>query len=258
MAVKSSGGVKRVVEQVARILVGRPLPYTLPTRLDYRPAVVKGPVLSTGLRPLDKTLSIGGLPGGHITELIGPAVSPPSDGVMCLAAKIGAKTQRQQLPVAIIDLPHTFDPWLAERCGLMAPHLFLTRPDTMLAALSTLESAARSPGLALVNLGVVSDLLRHAEPDLLKTLLGRLRVIVRQSNGVFLFITIPLDNNPFNPANYPAGFPLAELAAVRLWTQNESWTYKDSLATAYKATVTVIKNRLAAPGLGADIRLKLA
>src|SRR5512137_719572 len=103
MAVKNPGGVKHVVEQVARILAGRPQPYTLPTRLDYRPAALKGPVLSTGLRPLDKTLGIGGLPGGHITELIGPAASPLSDGVICLAAKIGAKIQRQQLPVTIID-----------------------------------------------------------------------------------------------------------------------------------------------------------
>jgi hypothetical protein len=105
---------------------------------------------------------------------------------------------------------------------------------------------------------VVSDILSHAGPDLLKTLLRRLHTIVRQSDSVFLFLTSPLDDNPFNPTNYPLGFPLAELADIRLWVQSESWTNKDGFATAYKASVAVIKNRLATVGTGADIRIKLS
>ncbi|RPJ59184.1 MAG: hypothetical protein EHM12_07160 [Dehalococcoidia bacterium] len=258
MAVKNPGQIKKLAQNIARVWGGRSSPYVIPTRLSYRPPVTNVPTLSTGLRPLDKTLGIGGLPCGKITELLGPATQPASDGVLCIAAKIGAKIQRQQQLVTIIDMMRNFDPWQAERCGLMAPHLFLTRPDTAFAALATMESAAHSQGLVLVNMGAVPELLRHAGPDLLKTLLWRLRGIVRQSDSVFLFITIPQDNNPFSLANYPSGFPLAELAEVRLWVQNESWTYKDGLATAYKANLTVIKNRLAVAGLGADIRIKLA
>jgi hypothetical protein len=73
---------------------------------------------------------------------------------------------------------------------------------------------------------------------------------------VFLFMTSPNKNDPFTPTNYPAGFPLAELAEVRLWTQDETWSHKDGLATAYKATLAVIKNSLAMPGKGASITIK--
>jgi len=47
-----------------------------------------------------------------------------------------------------------------------------------------------------------------------------------------------------------------ELADVQLWIQDENWTYKEGIATAYKANLTVIKNKLATAGTGADIRFK--
>jgi RecA/RadA recombinase len=165
--------------------------------------------------------------------------------------------QRQQEIVTIIDMNHGFDPWHAERCGLIAPHLLLTRPDTIFAALTTMESAARNAELVVVVMGVVAELLRHVEADLLRTLLRRLHNIVRHSNSVFLFITVPRKKDPFSPANYPAGFPLAEMADIRLWLQDEVWTHKEGVATAYKANLTVIKNRLAMAGKGASIRIKL-
>lgn len=258
MSVKKPRRVKKVIQNVARVFAGHPSQYVIPTRLNHRAPAADVPTLPTGLRSLDKTLGIGGLPCGKITELIGPGPKPVSDGITCIAAKIGSKIQRQQQIVTIIDMRYNFDPWQAERCGLIAPQLFLTRPDTVFAALTTLESAAHNQGLVVVNMGVVSELLSHASPDLLKTLLRRLRSIIRQSDSVFLFLTSPLDDNPFNPINYPSGFPLADLADVRLWVQDENWTYKEGIATAYKANLTVIKNRLAAVGTGADIRIKLA
>jgi len=213
--------------------------------------------LPTGLRPLDKALGIGGLPQGHITELIGPGIAPVSGGACCIAARLASKVQRQQEIVTIIDMSRSFDPWQAERCGLVAPHLLLARPDTIFEALTTLENAARNAQLIIVVMGGVAELLRHIEADLLKTLLKRLQNIVKQSSSVFLFVTYPAKNDPFNPQIYPAGFPLGDLADVRLWVQDESWNYKDGLSTAYKANLTVIKNRLAMAGKGADIRIKL-
>jgi recombination protein RecA len=250
--------VKKAIQNAARAITGQPGQYAIPTRLQHRAPTLNVDTLSTGLRPLDKTLGIGGLPCGKITELIGPGKVPLSDGVHCVAAKIGATMQRKQHWVTIIDMVHNFDPWQAERCGLMAPQLLLTRPDTVFAALTTLESTARDKGLIVVNMGSVADLLSHAEPDLLKTLLRRLHAIIRQSASVFLFVTHLVDENPFSAANYPAGFPLAELADVRLWVQHEMLSYNGGLATTYKANLTVIKNRLATPGIGADIRIKLA
>jgi recombination protein RecA len=206
---------------------------------------------------VDKALGIGGLPCGKITELMTPGTSPIGDGPTCISAKIAAKVQRQQEIVSIIDMNHSFDPWQAERCGLIAPQLLLARPDTILAALTTLESAARNTRLIVVVMGVVTGLLQHVEPDSLITLLKRLESIVRQSGSVFLFVTTPHKGDPFSPQNYPAGFPLADIADIRLWVQDENWTHDGGLVTAYKANVTVIKNELAVVGKGANIRLKL-
>ncbi len=255
MTVKNSRRVKKVIESVAGIFAGRPVPHRIPPALNYKPAV-DILTLPTGFRPLDKALDIGGLPCGKITELIGAGETSVSGGAASIAARIASKVQRKQQIVTIIDMSHNFDPWQAERCGLMAPQLLLTRPDTVFDALTTLESAARNEGLVIMVMGVVSKLLNHAGPDLLKTLLRRLRNITGQSSSVFLLLTSSPKNDPFNPANYPAGFPLAKLAEVRLWIQAETWTYKEGLATTYKANLTVIKNRLAIAGKGADIRIK--
>jgi recombination protein RecA len=255
VAAKYSSGLKQVMQNVVRLFAFPTM--IIPTRPEYKEPV-DIPILPTGLRPLDKALGIGGLPYGKIVELIGPGVSDISDGTHCIAGRIAARVQRRQEIVTIIDMNHSVDPWQAERSGLMAPQLLLTRPDTVFAALTSLESAAQNADMVIVVMGIVTELLRDIETDLLKTLLQRLRHIVRRSNCIFLFVTALTKNDPFNPTNYPAGFPLAELADVRLWVQDETWTRKDGLTTAYKANVTVIKNELAMVGRGAGIRIKLA
>lgn len=259
MAVKNSGRLKQVIQSVAGLLaepaVGQA---AIPTKLNYKPPIEDVLTLPTGLRPLDKALGIGGLPYNHITELMGPGTTSISGGAACIAARIASKVQRQQEIVTIVDMSRTFDPWQAERCGLVAPQLLLARPDTIFDALITLENASDNAQLIIVVMGVVADLLHDIEAGLLKTLLKRLQTIVKKSQSVFLFITYPTKNDPFDPQIYPAGFPLAAMADIRLWVQEENWSYKDGLPTAYKANLTVIKNRLAMAGKGADIRVKLA
>jgi recombination protein RecA len=255
VAVKSSREARQVIQSVAGIFAGRFARPALPTAFNYRPAVDIS-MLSTGFRSLDKALGIGGLPAGKITELMGPGPLA-SSGALVVAAGIGAKVQRKQRIVTIIDLSRHFDSWQAERCGLIAPQLLLAQPQTVFDTLTTLEGVSHQEGLVIVVLGVVADLLDHAEPGILKTLLGRLCSIVRQSQSACLFITSSLDDNPFSPTNYPAGFPLAEVADVRLWIQAETWTHKDGLTTAYKASLTVVRNQLAIAGTGADIRIAM-
>lgn len=248
MAAKTTRAAKKVFQSVAGIFAyrfGRP---RLPAAFEYRPAN-NIDTLPTGFRALDAALGIGGLPYGKITELIGP---PASGGPAVVAARIASKAQRKQQVVTIIDMSHSFNPRQAELSGLAAAHLLLTRPDTVFDALTTLEKSARAGGVVMVVMGVVSGLLNRAEPHLLATLLGRLRTIVRASDSLFLFVTASQNNAPYRPATYPAGFPLAELADIRLWVQEESWT-----RTGYKATLTVIKNRFAVAGKSAGIRLKL-
>lgn len=256
MAAKSSRAARQVIQSVAGLFAGRLSRPSLPLAFNFRPAkdVL---TLPTGFRPLDNALGIGGLPQGKITELMSTEAFA-SSGALLLGAGIAAKMQRKQRVVTIIDLTHQFDPWQAERCGLIAPQLLLTRPTTIFEALTTLESVADRDGLVVVVLGVVTDLLGNAEPELCRSLLGRLRAIIRSSASAFLFITSPIEDDPFSPNNYPPGFPLAEIADIRLWIQTEAWTQQNSITTAYKASVAVIKNGWAVAGTGADIRINLA
>jgi recombination protein RecA len=248
--------VKKVIESVTGLFTN---PFNQHQRTTVRTYKTDPNIatLSSGFRPLDKALGIGGLPYNKITELIGPGATSLS-GTTSIAARMASKVQRKQQVVTIIDMSHSFDTWYAEQAGLIAPQLLLTQPDTVFDTVTTLERSTQNEGMVIVVMGIVAELLNHAEPDLLKTLLGRLRSIVRQSNNIFLFVTSPQKKDPFSPANYPAGFPLADLADVRLWVQDESWTYKEGLASAYKASLAVIKNRLAIAGKGADIRIKFS
>jgi recombination protein RecA len=247
---------------VARLFTLPTFRQSIPTKPVYK-APVDIPALPTGFRSLDKALGIGGLPYGKIIELIGPSPTFRS-GTVCLASRMAAKVQLQQGIVTIIDMEHCFDPWQAERCGLRAPHLLLTRPDTVFTALAALESATQHADMVMVMMGLVAELLQDVEPDLLRTLLGRLRKIVRTAKGVTLFVTAVGEDDPlrardaiFGTTPYPAGFPLAQIAEVRLWVQDEAWSNKDGLTTAYKANVTVVKNELATAGRGASVRIKL-
>ena len=230
----------------------------LPTQLSFKapPAGLKGQ--ATGFRPLDKALGVGGLPPGHLIELMAAGSTLTTGGTTVVAAKIAAKVQRRQETITIIDLNHSFDPWQAERCGLVAPHLFLIRPQTIFAAITALESAARHAQLVVVVMGAVAQLLEHLDPAAQKNLLRRMLHIVKGSDSVFLFITAPQKADPFNPANYPPAFPLAEVAPIRLWLQDEKWDYHNGLSTAYKATITVIKNELALAGKSAALKIKFS
>jgi hypothetical protein len=250
LAVKS--GFKQVIQSMAQFMAEP----TLPTRREYHPPADIDS-LPTGIRALDKAVEIGGLPHGQVTELVESDNGLSAGGGTLIASRIAARAQRQQQIVSIIDLNRGFDPWQAERCGLVAPQLLLSRPDTVFEAVSSLESAARHAALVVVMMGSALDLLAHVGASRRKTLLRRLRNIAHTGQSVILLITNPGKNDPFDPATYPPGFPLADIAAVRLWMQDETWSYNDGLATAFKASLTVIKNDFGTVGKGANVRVKL-
>jgi len=140
MTSKNSQKVKKVIESVASIFFSRFNRSTLPVAHKYKPSVEIS-TLSTGIRALDKALEIGGLPYGKITELVSPTISMA--GATNVTARIASKAQLKQQIVTIIDMSHSFDSWQAARAGLIAPHLLLTRPDTVFETLTALEGAAR-------------------------------------------------------------------------------------------------------------------
>jgi recombination protein RecA len=248
--------VKRVFESVSELFIHRFGRRRLPATAGYSAPIPETETLSTGFRSVDNALGTGGLPYSRIIELMGPGGPTSQSGASYIAAGIASRIQRKQENVTIIDMGPYFDVWQAERCGLIAPHLLLSRPETVFDALTILEDRHQRPGLIIVVMGSTPELFGQAPPELRRILLGRLRHIVKQSGSIFLFLTAAQKNDPFSPVNHPAGFPLSELADVRLWIQEESASHKNGLIAAYKATLAVIKNNLAPAGKGADIRIK--
>ncbi|MEM7346378.1 MAG: hypothetical protein AAF485_19230 [Chloroflexota bacterium] len=256
MAIKNPRRAKQLIQSVARLVVGRTFQPTVSDRAHYKVSTANITTLPTGFRTLDKAIGLDGLPYGHLIELSSAVTTAVGGGANNLAARIGAKVQRQQQIVTIVDLCQNFDLWQAEQCGLVAPELLLTRPDTLFSAITTLENATRAGGLIILNLGNVPELLTNVDAGSLNMLLRRLKRITRSKNSIFLLLTNSIDNDPFNPKSYPPGFPLADLADIRLWLQDETWSYNNGFATAYKANLTVVKNRFGLPGTGANIRIK--
>ncbi|RME74150.1 MAG: hypothetical protein D6784_10580 [Chloroflexi bacterium] len=246
----------RVFQNLAGLLAGRfdrgGLGWAAPS-VPRRPVVA-----STGLRGLDTALGIGGLPAGGVTELVGSPREQSAGGVVCLSARIAAHFQHRQQMVAIIDLTGSYDAALAEQCGLAAAHHLLSRPRTLRAALKRLEQAARQVDLVIVCLGMLSETLAQVPPALRRTLLARLRRIVRSSSAAFLLLTTPQEKHPFHPLNYPRGFPLDRLAEIRLWIQEEHWLPRRGPKTTCRLQVAVVDSRLAAPGKGVSLRIKLS
>lgn len=248
--------VKRVFESVAGLFIHRFGRRHLPGSPGFSTPVPEAETLSTGFRSVDSALGLKGLPYNRITELMEPGGATSPSGASYITAGIASRIQRKQENVSIIDLSHCFDVWQAERCGLITPHLLLSRPETIFDALTILEDTHRRPGLVIVVMGSTPQLFSQASPELRRILLGRLRHIVKQSGSIFLFLTTAQKNDPFSPANHPAGFPLSELADVRLWIQEETASHKNGRIATYKATLAVIKNNLAPAGKGADVRIK--
>ena len=248
--------VKLVFESVTGLFIHRFGRRHLPNTPGYSTPAPEAETLRTGFRSVDNALGMKGLPYNRITELMGPGGAASPSGTSYIASGIASKIQRKQENVSIIDLSHSFDVWQAERCGLIAPHLLLSRPETVFDALTILEDTYRRPGLIIVVMGSTPELFSQASPELRRILLGRLRHIVKQSSSIFLFLTAAQKNDPFSPTNHPAGFPLSELADVRLWIQEETASHKNGRIATYKATLAVIKNSLTSPGKGADIRIK--
>lgn len=223
-----------------------------PQRPAEKPATI-----ATGLRGVDRAMEIGGLPRRAITELIcSPAVA--DEGISAyLVARLAASLQRQQQAVTIIDMSGRFDRWQAERAGLVAPQLMLVRPATVFAALHAIEKAAGRGGVVMVTMGHVPSLFRQASPKLRRTLLFRLRSIIRQSDSAFLLVTEAAGQNPFGRENYPPGLPLGDLADVRIWLELQGLSPRGNTLTSCKVGLTVIKNRLASAGKGTVIQIKL-
>lgn len=203
------------------------------------------PHLPTGFPDLDAALGIGGLPHGRISELIGI----PTSGMSTLALKIIASVQGQGGTAVYLDVPHTFDPDYAHRCGVNLRQMMLVRPYNVSQAIAMLPDFAINGGFDLLVFDLPSSLQTTPQyQEQLSSALGRLLAPLSKSGCVLLFLTaLPPSSDP-SLSTYPSQAALPHYASLRLLLQKERWLYRRQDIRGYEAQVQVIKNKLGPAG----------
>jgi recombination protein RecA len=214
---------------------------------------VSVPCISTGFPALDDALTIGGLPGGRICEIVGV----PTSGMATIAFRIISQAQVQSGTAIFIDLGQNFDPVYAANCGLDLNQLVLVRPQDAFQALVILQDFIAGGGISVLVFDIDLDLFN--EPRLAKSLattLDRIISPLSRTECVLLFLTsIPPSSAP-SAADYPRSFILPHYSAVRLFIRRERWLYKQGDIRGYQANVQVAKNKLGPAGKEANLSIQ--
>lgn len=225
-------------------------------RLPQTSHAAPTPTLATGFAALDVLTGIGGFPRGQISELLGPATS----GKTSLALIALAKAQRCGGIGAYFDLGQDLDLDYAARCGIDLHRLLLVYPPDGGEALAIATSLARRRGLQLIVIDCRPELWLPADAAAERRLAANLRLFnaaLAASPCAALFLTLSEDEQALPAAfDYPGRLPLPECAALRLQVAHEEWIrqpWEDIIG--YTATITVVKNRLAAPAQSATISI---
>lgn len=203
------------------------------------------PYLSTGFPDLDAAVGIGGLPHGRIIELIGI----PTSGMSTLALKIVASVQEQGGTAVYLDVPHTFDPDYAHRCGVNLRQMLLVHPYNVKQAIAMLPDFAVNGGFALLVFDL--PLTMQTEPshqEQLSSALGRLLSPLNKSGCVLLFLTSLPPQSDLSLSAYPPQAALPHYATLRLSIQKERWLHQRQDVRGYTAQVKIIKNKLGPAG----------
>jgi recombination protein RecA len=211
--------------------------------------------IPTGSLRLDLALGTGGLPGGHITEIFGPA----SSGKTTLCLHLLSEAQKLGGECAFIDIDGDLEPGYAQRCGVGPNQLYVTVPEHAEQALEIITTLACSGAMSLIVVDSISALISKGElnapygesrtdrsQDLISKALRRLRGPIRQ-NGTALVFTNRIKGvrRPIyhKLASNPARLALKLHSAVRLALEVKNLIQKEGSTAGQRITVEIRKNR---------------
>jgi len=167
----SSLADKTLVQQL-REQVAHKYPQTLTRWDDYVP-------IPTGINSIDQGLLQGGLPCGHLIEIVGSR----SSGKTTLLFKILSVLHKEDSFVAYFDFSHTFYPPSAQKSGIDLNKFLVLRSKSIQQGLRAAEILFRSGGICIA----VFDLI-GTKDQIPKALLLRLKRSVKHSGGIGIFL----------------------------------------------------------------------
>ncbi len=226
------------------------------------------PHISSTFPALDSALSIGGLPRGRISEIIGI----PTSGMVTVALRIMAQAQEGGGTAVYIDPGHIFDPAYGFYLGIELDRMILVRPHDLDQALAILRDFILGGNISILIFDVPYPLL--CQPNYVRALgktLERIIAPLGQSSCILLFLSslpaLPPPQHVLDGTqavgetppltSYPTDGALPHFASVRLFIRREFWIYKDRDIRGYQAIVQVLKNKLGPAGQEITIELEV-
>ena len=251
------------VEVVLRLIEARFGPGVVRRLGEARPSRDDRAVPSGSLG-LDLATGVGGLPRGHLTELLGPA----SSGKTALLYSALAATQHRGGLVALIDAEGSADAEALLGCGADLGDLVLARPTSAADALLLLTILARCGGLdllALASVAALRDLPLSARPrgaladlrryDVARLLARGLRVLMAALRDTPTAVVVTNELLPGPPEHRTAGgLALRHYAALRVAVAPLARLPDGAGGTrGLRVGLTVIKSKVGAPGGRAEV-----
>ena len=211
--------------------------------------------IASGFPELDDALGIGGIPRGRISELLGT----PASGMTTLALTLLGQAQMVGGTAVYIDIDRTFDPTYAISCGVFLEQMTLVHPHTAEGALDMLPDIIHNGGFDLIICDMPGRIqLGDAISRKLASTLGRLLAPLSRRNATLLFLTALSavnDRVTKDGSHYPRQGILPHYTTLRLLFQRDRWLYRQRDVFGCETSITVIKNKLSAPGRQARITL---
>jgi hypothetical protein len=137
--------------------------------------------LPTGIEPLDELLG-GGLPRGHLSEIVG---GPSSGRTALLHALLASATQRGEV-VAVIDLPDALDPRSLAQAGADLTRVLWVRPPSPQVALKCAELILSAGGFGMLAVDGLSARAPRSGRALPPHVWPRLAQVTRRAGAVCL------------------------------------------------------------------------
>ena len=197
------------------------------------------PVLPTGFPDVDRLVSIGGLPQGRMTELVGAGTS----GRGTLVARTLSLAQRAGHQVAYVDVAQAIDLEMLARSEVSFDSLVILRPLSFGHALEMTRDLIVEGGAGVILFDRLDNQYEGSERpnyDLLDRSLRDWNTLLSRSLCALIFLT-----EVVSLAAYPAELTLPYFASVRLGFEWQAWLWPYQRLTGFHTRVTVLKNKMA-------------
>ena len=170
-----SSAINKTIVQQLRRQVAYKYPQALTRWDDYIP-------LPTGIHLIDQVLLQGGLPRGHLIEIVGLK----SSGKTRLLLHILSGLNKKEGKIAYFDFPGTFYPPSAQKCRIDLKQVLVLRPENIQAGLRAAEIFFKSEDISVAVFDLVGT-----KDQIPKAILLRLKKSVKKAGGIGIFLREP-------------------------------------------------------------------